>query len=401
MRNNSPSTVRTSWHRLWGEGKKAALVYSFEALLVILRDRPVALFFTTIGILHFNWFSIPIIVLGIVANELLNAIFLSASSIRLRWKVIFGCLIPYAQSASGKIRATKYAVSDYIRMQYDDIEDTFIKSVTGLFGIDKYGLDNTVQIYHIQAEDVIDANLTCYGEFLDSYIFFNASPHEKMGPFQKFSFLHELAHSCFSHLHRSFFIRYLNRQYFIYLLFLLFFVHWKLIPPIHIIVFLACLYLPALIEKFMLKRRQKAYDEVNADIFAAYFLEDSEKQRLSVLLMKHTARFYDADLSQAQNEVRLNKLKDNLVLLQEKKEDVLAQTFSSGLFHPWIPLLLATCIWICIPGFYSDPPHARLLFILLIVCLLAAIVLYCTIKLVNAGNSYIQNLFEHWNSSSQ
>jgi len=386
------SLFYSSWAFVWKRNTKDVL----RSLLSLFRDRPILTFLSVLALVHFSWFSPLIIILAFVFNHLLLELFAKFRVIITQFKIIAGYLDVNEAFADRGLGAEKYLVSDYLGWQYEDIDNWLLKKFTGLMGINAFSINDVVNVFHISSEEVIAANLTCYSTPpLQSYIFFNEPPSGNIGPFQKFSLLHELGHACLFFASGSTYTSHCIKLYLIYFCFLTFLMNWGH-PPFFVYISIVAVILSALTEKLFVWAMQRVNDEVFADSFAIGYLDEADVQHLYNLLNRHVEVFRDSELNDAENDIRLRLLKTNLGLMKDGQEDMAIDNSFSRIYKPKFALMGLTCIAVVIPAFYAQPLRGYFLLFLGIATLLTLILFVIVHLFIDALHATIKKRLSDW-----
>lgn len=383
-------SVKESWKFAWSRNH----VDLIRALITFLRDRPISLYVSAISLLNFNASSLPIIVLVFLFEQLLMEICIKYDNLITKIKVIRGCLNIYEGVPDVKVGAKKYLVSQYLPNQYADIDEYLVKRIFGLFGAKAFSIDNTVDLYHIKSDKLVASNLTCYSIPLRSYIFFNQSPSDNLGSFQKFSLLHELAHGCLKFMSGSPFASHGIKLYLIYSIILFWLLKWSVVPNLVLIGLVVVLIL-AFIERKYINDNKKLSDEIIADGFALGYLEEDDRNKIYKL--SHLFKFFeDSELSPKQNEKRIRQLIENIELTQKGLDDDVLESSFSLQYKPHFFLLIATCTILIIPSIYSKPTDWTTFFIFLGLTVLLLVVFLFMHIIIDALHKVITDRIKKW-----
>lgn len=373
--NERLSIMRSAWGYLWKRNKTGTI----RGILTLVRDRPIAFFVLAIAVLNFRWTSIVVIPIIFLLNQILIELFIKGDVLATTFRVMFSGLF------SGKypVTAKQYQVSEYIPDHYEDVDLYFLRRFAELFGIRSLSIDNTIQVYHIKSDQVISTNITCYAmPILRSYIFFNDSPYNDVGPFQKFSFLHELAHACLKFTSGSPFASHGIKLYIVYFLFIYAYTDWKALP-IWVLIGLITVVLFALIERIKINYDRRLEDEIEADSFALAYLSPSEREAM-VEFKSCLALSSDNQLSPRQNTIRMQTLLRHIDLAGNNEDDALLQSTYSTKYKPGFLLVIVTSIMTVLPAFYAAPLDGWNVLILIAVTILLFIVFIFTHIFISA-----------------
>jgi len=388
------SLFQRSWAYIWKRNAKEVS----RGVLGLIRDRPIASFLSVLALIHFSWVSPFVIIFSFVLNHMFIELFAKLRVVATQFRIIYGYLNIYETSLDRGLKAEKYLVSDYLTWQYDDIDDFLLKKFTGLLGIGTFSINDVVNVFHISSEETISANLTCYTTPpLCSYVFFNEPPTKEMGPFQKFSLLHELGHACLFFVGSSNYTSHCFKLYFVYFLFLGFLLKWGQVP-LFVYLSLGVIILLAVGEKIVIWSMQKLNDEIFADSFAIGYLDEEDAKALYVLLNKHVGVFEDGELNGAENEIRLRVLKTNLGLMNDGKDDEVSDTFSRVIKPPFA-LLGFTCLVVALPAFYSKQLNGHFLLYLGIAAFVSVILFILIHFFIDVLHGVIKKRLEEWGNT--
>ena len=390
------SLFQESWSYVW-KRKPLDLVRN---IINALRDRPVACYVSAICFFHWHWMSPFIIFFGFVLNQMLIELFSKSRVFFTQIKIVNGYLNVYEQYLSTGLQADKYLVSDYLTWQYEDIDTWFLKKFTGLMGIDAFSINDIVNVYCIRSSHAISGNLTCYSAPpLSAYVFFNEPPSDHMGPFQKFSLLHELGHACLVFLSGTAYSAHCIKLYLAYFIFMLALLNWRTLPVwCYICIGLVLLF--ALVEKLLIWSTKKLKDEIFADDFAIGYLDEDDVQGLSVLLNKYAGIFVDRELNEMDNRVRLKLLAKNIELMKDGKEDERIEATFGSIYKPSFLLLIFTCVSVALPAIYSKPPSISLLIWTGVAMLVSVILFVFEHLVIDAMHRIIKQRLDGWKEKS-
>jgi len=338
-----------AWRQIWSKPG----IEVFRSILDFLRERPSALYLSALSLVYISWMTPVIIIFAFTANQLIVEIFQMKRAMDVQQNLMSGYIGELEKQAG--VTAKKHVISDYLEWEYQDI-DSFSRNIGNFLGISTYSIDDMVDFYHVETQDALNSNLVCYPIHpYHSCIFYNEPPTVKLGPFQKFTLLHELGHSLLSSISGSAFAWHCIKLLTIHFALLVFFVAWPT-APWYVFAGSLLLILLTLFDKYFITRNQQLMDEFMADSFAITYLDDGETDRLSVLFEKYAMMFADSELDSKQNALREKELQKNIGIAKNKERKYEPGTIFYDTPKRRLFVLLLINSIVVIPSFYSRTP---------------------------------------------